>query len=98
MDRDGDARDVAHADRRGERGRERLEVRHVAGLVRVVVPARRDGESVAEAPELDESQADREEEPGSEQEDDQGDREPVSNGGDDEFKKLHEEGRGVERA
>ena len=57
VDGDRHARDVADADGRRERRRERLEVRHVARLIGIVVLARGDGEPVAEAAELDEAEA-----------------------------------------
>ena len=70
-----DARDVPDADCRGEGRRERLEVRDVPRLVRVVVAPGRDRESVAEPVDLDEPEADREVEARPDQDDhDEGDR------------------------
>ena len=59
MNGERDARDVPDADGRGQGGRERLEVRDVAGILRIIVPARRDCGAVAQTTDLDEPKPER---------------------------------------
>jgi hypothetical protein len=61
------AGDVADADRGGQGRGQGLEVRNVAGLVGVVVAAGRDHEAMAQVPELDEPETNREEHAGPEE-------------------------------
>ena len=69
-DCDCHACDVAEADRRGEGGRQRLEVSHFAGVVRIVVPACRDHPCVLERAQVDEAKAEGEEDRTRDQPDD----------------------------
>src|SRR5690606_18691653 len=61
VDRDRDTRDVADPDRRRKRSRQRLEVRYVTRLVRIVVLPRSHSESMTQPTDLDEAETQRQE-------------------------------------
>jgi hypothetical protein len=70
VDRGGDAGDVANADSRGKGGGERLEMRKVALMLRVVILAADHPQAVAEVTNLDPTEAKSRDEAGAHQKND----------------------------